>query len=133
MTTAIPVRELQKNYGTKAMALAIGISLIFLFTGYTSVCRGLVLGALFSTVNFVLMANSFHLKIRSDRKKASLAALGNILLRYAFMAIPLFVAIKLPRFDLVATVVGLFMVQSVILTDHVLRNFQFSWRKQKKA
>jgi hypothetical protein len=133
MTTATTVHELQKSYGTKAMALAIGISLIFLILGYKSVCRGVVLGALFSTINFVLMAKSFHLKIRPDRKKASFAALGNILLRYAFMAIPLFIAIKLPRFDLVATVVGLFMVQSVILTDHVLRNFQFSWRKRKKA
>lgn len=129
MTTALPVRELQKNYGTKAMALAIGIGLIFLIIGYKPVCRGVVLGAFFSTVNFVLMAYSFHSKIRPDRKKASLAALFNILFRYTFMAIPLFVAIKFPRFDLMATIAGLFMVQAVILTDHIYRHFQFSWRR----
>ncbi|XPS90402.1 ATP synthase subunit alpha (ATP synthase F0 sector subunit alpha) [Desulfosarcina variabilis str. Montpellier] len=120
---------MQKSYGTKAMALAIGIGLIFLLLGYKSVCRGVVLGALFSTINFVLMAFSFHAKIRPDRKKASLAALYNILFRYIFMAIPLFIAIKFPRFDLVATIAGLFMVQTVILTQHIYRNFQFSWRK----
>ena len=129
MTTALTVRDMQKSYGSKAMVLAIGISLLFLILGQKSVCRGLVLGALFSTINFVLMASSFHLKIRPDRKKASLSALYNILLRYVFMAIPLFIAIKYPRFDLVATIVGLFMVQLIILTEHIYRNFQFSWRK----
>lgn len=129
MTTALPIHEMQKSYGTKAMALAIGIGLISLLFGYKSVCRGVVLGGLFSTLNFVLMAFSFHAKIRPDRKKASLAALYNILFRYIFMAIPLFIAIKFPRFDLVATIAGLFMVQTVILTHHIYRNFQFSWRK----
>ena len=129
MTTALPVRDMQKSYGSKAMVLAIGVSLFFLLLGHKSVCRGVVLGALFSTINFVLMASSFHLKIRPDRKKASLAAFYNILLRYVFMAIPLFIAIKFPRFNLVATIVGLFMVQLIILTEHIYRNFQFSWRK----
>ncbi len=129
MTTALPVRELQKSYGTKAMALAIGISLVFLILGYKSVCRGVVLGALFSTLNFVLMANSFHLKIQPDRKKASFAAFYNILLRYVFLAIPLFIAIRFPRFDLVATIAGLFMVQLIIMTEHIYRNFQYSWKR----
>lgn len=129
MTTATPVRELQKSYGSKAMALAIGISLIFLILGHKAVCRGIVLGAFFSTINFVLMAQSLHGKIRADRTRASLAALGNIIFRYTFMAAPLVLAIKLPRFDLLATVAGLFMVQSVIMADHLFRHFQFSWRK----
>ena len=129
MTTAIPVRELQKKYGTKAMALAIGIALICLIVGHKAACRGVILGALFSTLNFVLMAQAFHAKIGPDRKRASLAALGNIIFRYMFLAIPLYLAIKFPRFDLVATVAGLFMVQVIILSDHIFRMVQFSWRK----
>ena len=129
MTTTLPVRELQKSYGTKALALAIGISLVFLILGHKAVCRGLVLGGLFSTINFVLMAQTLHWKIKGERTKASFSALGNILFRYTFMAIPLFLAIKLPRFDLVATIAGLFMVQAVILADHVSRSFRCSWRK----
>ncbi len=129
MTTTPPVRELQRKYGTQAMALAIGISLVFLILGHKAVCRGLVLGAFFSTINFVLMAQTLHMKIKPERAGASLSALGNILFRYVVMAIPLFLAIKLPRFELVATVAGLFMVQSVILADHVSRNFLFSWRE----
>ena len=129
MTTEPPVRDLQKRYGTKTMAVAIGIGLVFLVLGQKAVCRGLVMGALFSTVNFVLMAQTLHARIKRERSKASLAALGNILLRYTFMAIPLFLAIKYPRFDLPATIAGLFLVQSVILFDHLSRNFLFSWRK----
>lgn len=111
------------------MALAIGISLVCLILGHKAVCRGLVLGALFSTINFVLMAQALHVKLKHDRSKASLSALGNILFRYTFMAIPLFLAIKFPRFDLVATIAGLFMVQAVILADHLSRSLLFSWRK----
>lgn len=133
MTTALPVRDLQKWYGSKAMALAICISLIFLVLGYKPICRGVVLGAIFSTINFVLMAYSFHSKISPDRKKASLAALYNIFFRYFFMAIPIFIAIKSPRFDLLSTILGLFTVQVVILAHHVYQTFQFSWKKRKKA
>jgi hypothetical protein len=129
MTTAIAVRELQKKYGTKAMALAITIALICLVAGYKAACRGIVLGALFSTINFVLMAQTFHAKIGPDRKIASISALRNIIFRYTFLAIPLFIAIKLPRFDLMATVGGLFMVQVIILSDHIFRMVLFPWRK----
>ncbi len=129
MTNETSVRELQKGYGSKTMALAIGISLIFLLLGYKDICRGLVLGALFSTINFVLMAQTLHKRISGERTRASLAALGNILFRYAFLAIPLILAIRLPRFDLAATIVGLFMVQPVILYDHISRNLLPSWRK----
>jgi hypothetical protein len=129
MTTAPPIRDLQKSYGTKAMALAIGISLIFLILGYKAVCRGLVMGALFSIINFVLMAQSVQTRIRPERTRATLSALSSILFRYLFMAVPIVLAIKLPRFDLFATIAGLFMVQTIILADHISRNFLFSWRK----
>jgi uncharacterized membrane protein len=131
MTTATPIPNLQKRYGTLAMAVAIGIGLIFLLMGYKTVCRGLVLGALFSTINFVLMAHSMHRQIKAERVKASLSAFGNICFRYIFMAIPLIIALKLPRFNLVATIAGLFMVQSVILADHLYRNI-FSGEGEKR-
>lgn len=133
MTTEHPVRELQKSYGTKSMALSIGIGLVFLILGYKAVCRGLVLGGLFSTINFVLMAQTVQTTIRNERTKASLWALTNILFRYVLMAIPLFIAIKFSRFDLVATVIGLFTVQVVILSDQAYHRFPFLLRKRKKA
>lgn len=129
MTAATPLRDIQKRYGTNAMALAICISLVFLIFGHKAVCRGMVMGALFSIINFVLMAQTVHSKVGRDRTGATLSALGNIIFRYLLMAIPLFVAIKLPRFDLLATIAGLFAVQVVILVDHVSRKLLISWRK----
>ncbi|BBO83749.1 hypothetical protein DSCO28_43150 [Desulfosarcina ovata subsp. sediminis] len=131
MIPAATVRDLQKNYGAKALALAIFVSLLFLALGYKAICRGLVLGAFFSTINFVLMAQTLHKTIKSDNVKASISAFGNICFRYIFIAIPLVIAIKFARFNLAATIVGLFMVQSVILGDHLYRNFFFSGEGEK--
>jgi hypothetical protein len=135
MTTALPVNELPKKYGTKAMALAILLGLVFLILGNPAVCRGLVLGALFSTINFVLMAQSVRQKIRPGTNKTRLLALKNILFRYVVMSIPLVLAIKFPRFDLMATIIGLFIVQCLILIDHIYRYFRgesegrhFQWK-----
>jgi hypothetical protein len=124
MTTAVPVNELPKKYGTKAMFFAILLGLVFLVLGNPAVCRGLVLGALFSTINFVLMAQSVHSKIKAGSSKTRLLALKNILFRYVIMSIPLVLAIKFPRFDLMATIIGLFIVQFLILIDHIYRYFR---------
>jgi hypothetical protein len=37
------------------------------------------------------------------------------------MAIPIVVAVKFDQFDLVAAIIGLFMIQYAILADHFLR------------
>ena len=129
MTTTPTILDTPKRYGTQAMTLAIIASMIFLILGQKAICRGLILGALFSVINFVLMAHGLVSKIREERTRAAMAALGNIFFRFLFMAIPLYFAITLPRFDLVATIIGLFMVQSVILIDHISRNFLVYRRK----
>jgi len=129
MTTAPTMIETPKRYGMHAMTLAIVASVVFLIFDQKAICRGLILGTLFSTINFVLMAHTLHSKIRGERTRAVFSALGNILFRYLFMAVPIYFAITLPRFDLVATIVGLFMVQSVILIDHISRDWRFAWRR----
>ena len=37
------------------------------------------------------------------------------------MAIPIVVAVKFDQFDLVAAIVGLFMIQYIILADHFFK------------
>jgi hypothetical protein len=37
------------------------------------------------------------------------------------MALPIIVAVKLEQFNLVAAIVGLFMIQFVILADHLVK------------
>ena len=37
------------------------------------------------------------------------------------MAVPIIVAVKFEQFDLVGAIIGLFMIQFVILADHILK------------
>ena len=51
--TMASIRETQKRYGTRAMILAICVALIAIVFGYRPFGKGLVLGTLFSIINFI--------------------------------------------------------------------------------
>jgi hypothetical protein len=100
------------------LVLAIGAGLLFLALGQKGVCRGLVLGGVFSAVNFALMGQALHYRLSDNRKAATRRSLLSLLLRYALLAIPLILAVRSDRFNFSATAVGLFMVQLVIMIEH---------------
>jgi hypothetical protein len=125
-----PDRELQKRYGSRAMVVAIVVGLFFIAGGYKPLAKGLVLGSLFSVINFVIIGETLPARLGKGRHKTFLVSLGSILFRYTLMAVPLIVAIKMEQVDLVTTVVGLFMIQVVILADHVLGGFRKKHPKQ---
>ena len=118
MKTATTVLEVQKKYGSRALMLSIGIGLLFLAMGYKEICRGVVLGGVFSALNFALMGQFLHYRLQENRKAAARRSFVALLLRYALLAIPLVLAVQSERFNLPATVVGIFMVQLVILFEH---------------
>ena len=118
METGMTVLDIQKKYGSRAMVLSIGAGLLFLAVGQKEICRGLVLGGVFSAVNFVLMGQLLRYRLIDNRKAAIRRSLFSLLLRYLLLAIPLVLALQSERFNLPATVVGIFMVQLVILIEH---------------
>ena len=113
--------QIQKKVIQQALWLSIVIGLVVILAGYKPVGKGLILGALFSVLNFILMARSIGMKLGRSKKQAISISLGSIILRYVLLAIPLITAVKFEQFNLIATVVGIFMIQLVILADH-LRN-----------
>ena len=115
------IRQTQKKYGTRAMAVAIIAGLALIIAVEKLLGKGLVLGALFSVINFVLIGETLPMKIGHARKKTLLFSLLSIFFRYFLMAIPLILAVKYEQFHLVTTIIGLFMVQLLILADHLLR------------
>jgi hypothetical protein len=115
------IRETQKKYGTRTMAVAIIIGLLFILTGYKPVGKGLVLGALFSVVNFVLMGETLPFKLGKSGAKTFFITIGSLIFRYAVLAVPLIVAIKLEQFNLLAVIIGVFMVQVTIMGDHLYK------------
>lgn len=118
METDNKVLDIQKRYGSRAMMLSIGVAVLFMLMGQKEICRGLVLGGLFSTINFVLMGQFLQYRLSENQKAGTRKSLIAMLIRYSLLAIPLILAIRSDQFNFPATVVGLFMVQLVIMIDH---------------
>ena len=117
------IRDTQKRYGSAAMAIAIFVGLALIVAGYKPMAKGLILGTLFSVLNFVLMGETLALRISPSRTRSSALSLGTALFRYLILALPLIVAVKIDTFDLVSTVIGIFMIQLMVLGDHIVGAF----------
>ena len=111
------VREVRKKYCPPALFFAIIIAMVLIFTGHRDMARGLVLGTLFSIINFVLMGLSVQMKLRKSRRASSIISLLLVLARFGILAVPLIIAIYHDRYHILTTIIGLFMVQAVIVAD----------------
>ncbi len=113
------IRQTQKRYCSLAIIIAIIAGFCFILAGYRPIGKGLVFGTLFSIFNFILIGETLPMRINKTRNMTLLLAFGSIFFRYGLMAIPLVLAIKLDQFNLFAAIAGLFLVQAVILGDHL--------------
>lgn len=116
------IRETQKKYCSQAMLAAIFVGLVFILMGQNAVAKGLILGTFFSIINFILMGEAIPLKAGKSRGKSFFFSLGSIFFRFTLMAIPLIIAIKSVKFHLFAVIGGIFMVQIIILADHIVQS-----------
>jgi len=103
---------------------AIFIGILFILMGHKAQAKGLILGSIFSVLNFVLMGEILPKLVGHSRKKSSFISLGSIVCRHGLLAVPLILALKMEWLDFAATVVGLFMVQIMIMGDHLLKFYQ---------
>jgi predicted lysophospholipase L1 biosynthesis ABC-type transport system permease subunit len=117
MSKTTPLRQMQKRFGARALTIAIVLAVVTILIGHKELGKGLVLGTLFSILNFILMAEFLPARLSPHRRRASARALGSLVLRYALLAIPLILAAKSGAFSFAATAVGLFMVPLVALID----------------
>ena len=114
------VNQTQKKYGSRAMVVAIIGAFILILVGLKPVGKGLMLGAIFSVINFVLIGQTLPLRLSQTKRKTFFFSLGSLIFRYALLAVPLILAIKVEQFDLPAAIFGIFMIQLVILADYLL-------------
>ncbi len=114
------VKQAQKKYAVKTLTLAIVIALFFVLMGQKPVAKGLIMGAFFSVLNFILMGKTITLKLGKSKRTIFSLSMGSIILRYLLLAIPLIAALKFEQFNFVAAVLGIFMIQFVILAEHLL-------------
>ena len=105
--------------------MAIVLGAVMLLVGERLIGKGLILGALFSIVNFCIMAAFIPLRVATANRRRTLIASGAYLLRYSLLAAPIVLAHLTGWVSLIGVAVGLFMVQIVILGEHLwvrLRN-----------
>jgi hypothetical protein len=112
------IRQIQKKYCTRAITLAIITGLICILAGQKPVGRGIVLGTIFSIVNFIMMGEALPMRIGRSNRKTFFVSLGSIGVRYGLLAIPIVMAIKMEQFNLFSVMLGVFMIQIVLIGDH---------------
>ena len=128
MKTDTPVRDededgfakVQKRICTISITLSVIIAILFLLLHERAIAKGVLLGTIFSIINFFLLGKSLPLVLMKTRSKASLIGLASMLTRFAVLAIPLVIGIKSTSFNFVAVTVGIFTVQIVLLIDNVI-------------
>jgi hypothetical protein len=121
-----PHREALKRYCSRAMTAAVLIGAALIFGGLATWGKGLIAGALFSVLNFILMAELLPHHIGKTQRRAAAVSLGSILLRYSLMAVPMILALQYHLFHPAAAAIGLFFVQMVILTEHLISSITSS-------
>ena len=114
------VSQTQKRICSWAMLCALVVAFVLISMDEKAIAKGLVLGTIFSVINFVLLAKFIPLTLGKSRARASFIGFISILSRYAILAIPLIWAIKSASFNFVAAVVGIFSVQVVTLFDFMI-------------
>jgi hypothetical protein len=117
------IRETQKKYGSMALIAAIFVGMFFILLGQKTIAKGLILGTLFSVLNFVLMGQVLPMMIGKTRRTSITYSLGSITFRFALLSLPLILSLKMEALNFAASVVGIFMVQITIFGDHILRHF----------
>ncbi|MDH3797492.1 MAG: ATP synthase subunit I [Desulfobacterales bacterium] len=124
------VKQVQKKYSSLALTFSIIVALVFILMGHKALGKGLILGAIFSVLNFILMGKSIVLNFGRSKAKTFSISMGSIIIRYLLLAIPLIAAVKYEQFNLVAAILGIFMIQLVIVAEHVLTLIPAMRKKQ---
>ena len=113
------ISQIRNKYCSHALVAAIAIAVVFIVFGQKPIAKGLILGTLFSIINFMVMAQTLPKRLGRNKRATFWVGFGGIWFRYVLMGIPIVIAIKIATLNFFATAAGLFMVQGVILLHHV--------------
>jgi hypothetical protein len=103
------------------MVTAVIVGMVFILAGQKPIAKGLVLGSIFSVINFVLIGEILPLIISVSRKRSVLFSFVSMLFRFLLLSTPLILSLKLESLNFIAAAMGIFMVQILIMGDHLLK------------
>ena len=118
MEPHLQVRSIEKKYSSIALSAAIFFGLILILADMKPLGRGLILGTLFSILNFIIMGETITKRVANSRNKAILRSGMLLLLRYVILSVPIVFAVKFPSYHLATTIAGLFAIQILIVAHH---------------
>ncbi len=124
------IRETQKKYCSRALTFAIFTGFFFYLVGLTPICKGLVLGTLFSILNFILMGETLPMRLDKSKGKTFFMVIGSMFFRFLLLAVPVVSAIKYEQYNFFAVIFGIFTVQLAILADHIVDLISSRFQKQ---
>ncbi len=100
------------------MVLAIVSALILNWLVSPAAAAGIVLGAVFSALNFILIPLGWRFCLAADRKRASALSLASIVGRYLILSLPLVFSANSSRVSFLTTAVGIMAVQIYLIASH---------------
>lgn len=125
------IKKTQKLYCTNAMFYAIVAAFILIIIGEKAIGKGLILGTLFSVLNFVIMGILIDRQIAKATTKGRAGAFSFLfmLIRFAVLSIPLIISYRVEAINFFGTAAGIFMIQFTILFNNLIVNRFFNTRK----
>ncbi len=115
------IRETEKRYASMAMIISLIVGSVLIFANFKSEGKGLILGAIFSCINFVLIGESLPSIINKKKRKRFFLSLSSRALRYLILALPLILGAKYEIFDFCFVVIGIFSVQILLIAEKILK------------
>ncbi len=112
------------------MVTAVIAGMVFILVGQKPIAKGLVLGSIFSVINFILIGEILPMIITASRKRSVLFSFISMLFRFFLLSMPLILSLKLSSLNFVAAAFGIFMVQIMIMGDHLLRAIYPGWMQR---
>jgi len=103
-----------------AIGLCVAVGLGSLILGQMAFAKGFLLGSLASIVNFLLMKRGLQRRLGKNPKRVGVEAFFSLLFRYALLAIPIIIAVKVSQINVIGTCIGIFNIQLSILFHFLL-------------
>lgn len=102
------------KYTALIVAIASAALLVGLKTAATPFILGLILGSAISVLTFMLLANTIVKASFMTPGRAQLYMGANYFVRYAIIAIVLFISTKMPYLNVFATAIGVLLVKGIL-------------------
>ncbi|MBW1649187.1 MAG: ATP synthase subunit I [Deltaproteobacteria bacterium] len=115
------IRETEKRYASLAMIISLIVGFVLIVANFKSEGKGLILGAIFSCINFVLIGEAVPSIINKEKRKRIFFSLSSMALRYLILAFPLILGVKYETFDFCFVVIGIFSVQLLLVAEKIFK------------